>query len=106
MNRKSKWVIGWCCTEWDGVGFEFFQGTEDEAIQFLLQFIKDERTDHEEDAFEWGTESADELSRCSFTDQVMDGTEHYGVNCYWDFHTDFTLKCLDDVRFKGVTNHE
>ncbi len=86
---KEQWIIGICNTDSDGVDLVGFYGTEDEVKAELFGMVQSDR--EEDDGYEYGTESVDEV------EVRWNGTELYAYGCYYDYHIDYSAKRLSDI---------
>ena len=88
---KEQWIVGICNTNGDGVDLIGFYGTEDEMKTALVDMVQFDREVDEEDDYEYGTESVEEV------EVRYNGTELYAYSCHYDYHIDYSAKRLSDI---------
>lgn len=85
MLNDKNWVIGICCSEADGVDVFRVHGTEAQVKKYLANCVQADR-EVDEDKYESGTESADQVSVDADTGEL----NAYGT--YSDYHIDYTAR--------------
>lgn len=85
---KRVWVIGIANSEADGVRINNFYGTTDEVKKLLIRLVNTDKENDEEN-FEYGTETTDEIG-----DEL---NELNAYATYSDYHIDYTAIPWDKV---------
>lgn len=95
---KEKWILGIGGSDLDGIVFCIIEGTEEEVRKFLFEkIITDRIQEQEEDVFDFGTESIEDLETRNYGENA---NSIYGFNCFYNHHTDYEVQKLSDVLTK------
>lgn len=96
-NEVSKWVIGSCNTNGDGVEVYIAIGTENDVKKMLAQEVRNAR-DENPDEFEYGTTAAKDVTG----DQWAIG-ELYASATFDDFHIDWSASRIENIETCDLT---
>lgn len=90
MDDRTDWIIAISNSAIDGVEIYRFRGTDDEVKEKLLKLLNQDKK-NDEDAFDLGTDSVDNIDATS--------TEYNAFSIYSDYHIEYTAKRWYDVDF-------
>ncbi len=88
-KEENRWIIGTGGSEADAVYLYKATGTKDEIKRLLLHLVMEEKAEND-DSWDSGTESVDEV------EERGDGTL-YAYGCYSDYHSDYTAQPENDI---------
>ena len=94
---KETYIIGVCCSAYDGVSFFRARGTRDQIKQYMYELIKEDRNE-DPDSWDFGTESPDEVAKS--------GNGFYAFGSYSDYHIDYTARPESEVGVVELTDPE
>ena len=105
MEKKRNYIIGIGGSEVDCVVISRVCGTEKQVKEHLMKLVMEDRL-QDEDCFDMGTDSIDEI-------EIMDSGEMNAYNCFHDYHIDYTacpedytiIKMLWNNVFKGDNDY-
>lgn len=96
-SAKKNWVIAKCCSGADGVSVYPCYGTKNQVKRYMMKLIREERACNKGD-YEFGTNSVKELEG----NHLAEG-ELYGVNCFYDCHTDYSAYRMSDLGIEDLS---
>lgn len=85
------YIIAICNTASDGICMYRFRGTFEELKRKLIELVMEDK-ENDEDAWDYGTESVDEIDMC--------GSDINAYATYHDYHIDYTARAFADFEWK------
>ena len=85
------WIIGICNTAADGVTILRARGTDDEIRTLLFKLVQEDK-EADEDGWDYGTESVEDVQWAGFH-------ELYAYGVYYDYHIDYTAREFANVEW-------
>lgn len=94
-NIGEDWIIAVSSSEADGIDIYRFRGDDQEVKKKILELLrqdkKDDRENHDESTFDYGTTNLQSI-------EVTD-TGYYAYAIYEEYHIDYVAKRWCDVDF-------
>ena len=89
--EKTDWIIAIANSDSDGVTIRLFFGTEDEVRSLLVSLVEEDKENDEEE-YEYGTESVDEVA--------SDRSGRFDAYAtYSDYHIDYSAEEISSLCF-------
>lgn len=93
-DKPEMWLLGICNTDRDGVDIIRVQATRQEMKEYLVSCVQEDR-EEDDGAFEYGTDTAEEVEENG--DTVLNAYGNYS-----NYHIDYTARLLSDIELVEI----